>query len=486
MKFKTRMINAAVAAALGTVAGAAQAVNLVTEGAGQVLIYPYYTVQSVNGNPYDTYISIVNSDANNGKAVKIRFLEAKASKEVLDFNLYLSPNDMWTAAITRDSSGNAILRTTDNSCTVPSIPVVNTTGTVITREVAFVNFAYATDQVKDASLARAKEGYVEAIIMADLQSGLLNAAGRDTFADALHNSSSVPANCPGIASSWLSNAFTNTVNGIGASGVALPTGTLSGAETLINVGNGLDISADAVAMTHFTEQTLHYPPGNNLPSLSEVNPKISVVLNGDTAVTTNWGVPAPAALPVTAALIRDQIVNEFAWSSGSVGLGTDWVITQPTKGFHVGSSSTRPYTATLTTTGACEAISLTTYNREEQSSTALAFSPPGQGSNLCWEVGVVSWGTSNVLGGVNTRQTVSTNFQEGWIRLAFAQSVINSNLTTYKTTFYPTPPVTSAGNFATYTGLPVLGFSANTLLNNSSLATYGSAYSHRYSRNILP
>jgi hypothetical protein len=492
MKFKTRMINAAVAAALGTVAGAAQAVNLVTENAGQVLIYPYYTVQSVGGNPYDTYISIVNTDSNNGKAVKIRFLEGKASKEVLDFNLYLSPNDMWTAAITRDGSGNPILRTTDNSCTVPPLTPVNTTGTVVTREQAFVNFAYASDNVKDSTLARAKEGYVEAIIMADLVSGRLNAAGRDTFADALHNSSSVPANCAGIASSWLSNAFTNTVDGIGASGVALPTGTLSGAETLINVNNGLDISADAVAMTHFTEQTLHYPPSTTLPSLGEVNPKTSVVLNGDTMVTTNWGVQAPNAVPVTAALMRDQVVNEYVWGTDAngVGFGTDWVITMPTKGFHVGTTittATQPFSSTLTTTGACEAVSLTTYNREEQSSTALAFSPPGQGSNLCWEVSVISWGTSNVLGGVTTRQTISTGFQSGWIRMAFAQKLVNANNLTYKTTFYGAGgPVTSPANAGTYTGLPVVGFSAATFLNGSSLAAYGSAYVHRYSRNITP
>src|ERR1035437_11198582 len=94
MKFKTRMINAAVAAALGTVAGAAQAVNLGNDGQGIVLIYPYYTVQkkvegALGTTAFDTYITVVNSDSTNGKAVKVRFLEGKNSVEVLDFNLYL-------------------------------------------------------------------------------------------------------------------------------------------------------------------------------------------------------------------------------------------------------------------------------------------------------------------------------------------------------------------------------------------------------------
>ena len=116
MKFKNRVISTAVAAAVGTFAGAAQAVNLGADGMGQVLVYPYYTVQAkTGGTAFDTYITVVNSDSVNGKAVKVRLLEGKNSVEVLDFNLYLSPNDMWTATLTRDSSGNGVLQTRDNS-----------------------------------------------------------------------------------------------------------------------------------------------------------------------------------------------------------------------------------------------------------------------------------------------------------------------------------------------------------------------------------
>jgi hypothetical protein len=68
---------------------------------GSVLLYPYYTVRADGGGNstayYDTLISVVNTTTS-FKAVKVRFLEGKRSAEVLDFNLFLSPRDVWTGA----------------------------------------------------------------------------------------------------------------------------------------------------------------------------------------------------------------------------------------------------------------------------------------------------------------------------------------------------------------------------------------------------
>jgi hypothetical protein len=86
-------------------AGAAEAVMINPNGLGQVLVYPYYTVRNgynvagVSAAPFNTLLSIVNT-TNSTKAVKVRFREGKASAEVLDFNVFLSPYDMWTAAVT--------------------------------------------------------------------------------------------------------------------------------------------------------------------------------------------------------------------------------------------------------------------------------------------------------------------------------------------------------------------------------------------------
>ena len=81
------------------VADSAQAVHINADGLGQVLIYPYYTARSTaSGNAYVTALSVVNTTAS-AKAVKVRFLEGKNSREVLDFNLFLSQYDVWTAGI---------------------------------------------------------------------------------------------------------------------------------------------------------------------------------------------------------------------------------------------------------------------------------------------------------------------------------------------------------------------------------------------------
>ena len=80
--FKTKTLVAAFAglSAAGAV-GVAEAVYLNPDGLGQVLIYPYYTVRTKAAvAPFDTYLSVVNT-TNSAKAVKVRFLEGKNSKE---------------------------------------------------------------------------------------------------------------------------------------------------------------------------------------------------------------------------------------------------------------------------------------------------------------------------------------------------------------------------------------------------------------------
>ncbi|MBL4661333.1 MAG: hypothetical protein JKY19_13330, partial [Alcanivoracaceae bacterium] len=59
------------------------AVQLSSNGMGQVLIFPYYTV---NGG-FNTLINLVNR-TNEAKALRVRFREAANGREVFTFNLY--------------------------------------------------------------------------------------------------------------------------------------------------------------------------------------------------------------------------------------------------------------------------------------------------------------------------------------------------------------------------------------------------------------
>src|SRR5210317_2053604 len=117
----TAAVLAGLAGAAGIV-GSAQAVNVNPDGLGQVLIYPYYTVNGGNL----TLLSVVNT-SEDAKAVKVRFLEGKNSREVLDFNLYMSKYDVWTASL-RNVDGTPVMKTTDTTCTVPYIYDKNVDG----------------------------------------------------------------------------------------------------------------------------------------------------------------------------------------------------------------------------------------------------------------------------------------------------------------------------------------------------------------------
>src|SRR4029078_12287723 len=134
---KRNSLKTAVIAGIAGVAGIANmagAVNLNPDGLGQVLIFPYYPVRGGHG----TVLSAVNPH-DEGKAVKVRFLEGYNSREVLDFNLYLSPFDVWVAQVYYTGTG-ARVATADNSCTVPAFTQTLAPGV---KAQPFTNLGYA-------------------------------------------------------------------------------------------------------------------------------------------------------------------------------------------------------------------------------------------------------------------------------------------------------------------------------------------------------
>jgi len=206
-------------------AGSAGAVTLNADGLGQVLLYPYYTVRETSaGNSYVSLLSVVNSTVS-AKAVKVRFLEGKNSREVLDFNLYLSKKDVWVAAIIATTSGAGIY-TPDKSCTTPVVSASSASPT------AFVNYAYVGSSADgaDPSLDRTREGYVEIIEMGDL------IPGSDTEDEVTHIS--------GVPTCVISNTQASLDTTAGSGG-------LFGTMTLINVLAGEDFGIDATALEGF-------------------------------------------------------------------------------------------------------------------------------------------------------------------------------------------------------------------------------------------
>ena len=107
---KKSTISLAVAATVATSA-AVYAGQYVNPGkTGQVLLFPFYNAD--NGN--STGIHITNT-TDSVKAVKVRFLEYKNSDAVLDFNLYMSPKDVFAFAVIPDAYGDGAAIITGSS-----------------------------------------------------------------------------------------------------------------------------------------------------------------------------------------------------------------------------------------------------------------------------------------------------------------------------------------------------------------------------------
>jgi len=152
---KKRIIALSVAAAMGGLAGSASAqpssdlLVFSERGVGHILFVPYFSTQEGNV----TAISIVNTDTVRGKVLKVRFRGASNSDDLYDFQIFLSPGDVWTAGISQGAGGVSRLDTSDKSCTLPA----NVNGTFITSRIAAAGGANET-----------REGYIEILTMADI------------------------------------------------------------------------------------------------------------------------------------------------------------------------------------------------------------------------------------------------------------------------------------------------------------------------------
>jgi hypothetical protein len=444
--FKKKSLCAALAgmSALGVV-GAAQAVNLNADGLGQVLIYPYYTVRDSHlVQPYNSLLSVVNSTAS-VKAVKVRFLEGRNSREVLDFNLYLSPKDVWGAALVPNAAGGATMLVTDKSCTLPPIPAVG---------VPFRSSAYSGDGA-GSTLERTKEGYVEIIEMATYDDA-------STTAKNVTHSGGVPAKC---------SAQTDT---LGANEALPPTGGLFGGITLINVNEGTDFSADAVALDNYSIVSLYTGAGSDTPNLAQATPPTSVVVTNGVVYESHWD--NSTADPVSAVLMHDTIMNEYVLDVATKS-GTDWVITMPTKRFYVANGTGTPPSLFQRnfnkTAGACDDVSLDIFDREEQTtSTPLDFSPQPEAGSTClpWEANVLTFRDSNVFGSANSVNVdPPVGFEHGWLQLGFQPTSLAPihTLISEDTQVAQLGAAFGPSTSATYVGLPVIGFAAQSFFNGT-------------------
>ncbi|MES9924826.1 MAG: hypothetical protein ABW152_12080 [Candidatus Thiodiazotropha endolucinida] len=313
-----RKSKIAAAMLMATATAGVNAAHVNTDGTGQVALLPYYNVN----NNFITNINITNT-TDLFKVVKIRFRESRISADVLDFNVYMSPFDVWNATIRLNGSVANII-TEDETCTYPAKALLQ----------AGADFANIYTATTDEDLT---EGYVEIIEMGVIADGTgpavdgglfaeIDASGtadgaintvagdRDITAGLLHDATGMPADCSVVADAWTAGAAGAPANGfepgaMTATGVATdpdvalpypevtnaglvaPTGGINAYSIMINTSTGAAFVEQGAHIDDYSTVPQHYRSDDQsnylLPSLSSGDVQVANMLNATgTAVKT--------------------------------------------------------------------------------------------------------------------------------------------------------------------------------------------------------
>ena len=513
-KPRKSLVAFALASAIGGVmlSAPAQAVNLSPDNLGQVLVFPYYTAK----NGFDSYIHLTNTSAETVIA-KIRFREAKNSREVRDFNIILSPKDVWTAAVTEDGDG-AKLVTYDKSCTSPILPASTTSPGA--TEIAFTSLGYdGSDQYAydngGMGLERVKEGYFEVIAMgASSNPTTATSSGSDNVIEynAKHVNG-VPRDC-GIVDEQFAGQ-TGNLSGLEAfDHFVFPGNVLKGFSTLINVASGQAVGVEPTVLANFIEPgtggTIIFPPGDLKPDLSDVADGLGANYVDDAGALAS--VAGSQKIDVVSALLmRRNVINEFT-STAAGTTQTDWVLTFPTKHNYTDNgglgapllTAVAPFDEVFTKYNSdgevvmtrddgksCVDIGPTYYDREEAtrtgSSTDFSPRPAGGKIELCNEVNVLSFNSSNVFGsGVRFAIDTSAVARTGWMNLRMGPASVVAAGEGALAVSGDIGAVTG-GDFI-MRGLPVIGFGAVVRYNDAEAGNnrnYGVTEEHSFSREVV-
>ena len=438
-----------------------QAVQRSSNGLGEVLFYPYYSVN----NDLNTLYSVVNT-TDQTKALKISFHEGDAGLKVLDLHVYLSAYDVWTGALgatmstigTHAGEPSVLHATSDTSCA----PFLNK------HLQEFLPFLIDTDLDPDnRSMNRSREGYIQIIEMGVLTGEAVQ------YAD--HMSAGVPFSCGNLQNAWETNEWT-------LDAPDAPTGGLYGSASLINVHEGLSLAYDAVALNQFWGGAGSFTaPGEPLPDLDSAMAESRVLLEDGTAEVSTWNSGIEA---VSAVLMMSELYNEYAYDAVINGL-TEWVVSFPTKPLHVNSTATPqgPFSQLWDGQVSCDEYTAVLYDR----STAASYQtsccvdpppPPPPDPQLCYSSNVIELlppftepsEVSGILGSDNLSAPAtyfdSRQTENGWgvVRFSGAQ-----NMT----------PISGPG----FKGLPAIGFAVQQFSNASAadglLAQYGNLFKHQ-------
>lgn len=426
--FKPLGLAAAVATATAGYAGVvnAQSTDLAAETLlGDLAIVPYYTVM----DGYATGVSVINTSERT-QALKVRFRRAEDSMDALDFNVVLSPADVYTGYVQLNGDDIKFI-SNDNSCTVPAYPEGGFTMPSIYRE-------------------GAETGYIEILSM-----GSPVSEDAAVAVAAKHDSDGVPANCDYVRDNFFKGGVATSQKGVVDQTQTVSRSLPDGALAL----NEWEEAENSLKVSYFIksdETGVEF--GNNAVHVEDfftgaaMTNQVTGVFDGDLCgfdhPDLNGGSPDPTCGAVGAGLSlyedlrstlgAESLIND--WSQNDAGpftVDTDWVVTIPGQYIMMDfplyqlelDTGIEFCTYSGTTVNeqpinACDfrdipmRATFTVYDREEKGITVdpddLVVSPqpitPIELVTLDKEVNVVQWGTESVL---NAPESIVVDKPEG-------------------------------------------------------------------------
>jgi len=511
-------------------------------GTGHILLTPYYNAQGSNA----TLINIVNTDVFNGKAIKVRFRGASNSDDLQDFTVFLSPGDVWSGNVSQHGGQNGTglaqlsMSPDDVSCMFPAAETFPKD--FVTGRLDNLN------QPAEVKAALTREGYVEVLNMADIPPFKSDGVTPNPLYTAIkHVNGKAP--CTGTALDRLYNTTEVNYAGneslyIDNWGLAFPTGNLMGSWTIMNqqqmgtfsgaqtamIATTADMGVNGTVGTNdagiaFSPQVQLPYGGVNNPGEIDLRTADPILVTGDATLATGgpnnavsrpngassgasietplWfdlpdlstpilsnldstaHAPTDQVNQLTRTLTKTNVQNEWIVSNAGVQFDTDWVISQPTRRYHVAvdyANSRLVFGAVTPTVAANRFIG---YNP-----VALKTST-GIGPVACLDYGLLLGDRQETFatqGPVVSPGTIKPTCGEVFTMQFSGTSTLDASVTATSFTDVIQPLVASGAGWGQLTttgaggaeGLPTLGFAAIQFSNNNTGAIYNLTFPHRW------
>jgi len=262
--------------------------------------------------------------------LKVRFRSASNYDDVYDFQVFLSPGDVWTAGVAQGTDGRSRLDTADKSCTLP----------------ANVNGAFITSRIPAAGgNAETREGYIEILTMADIVMGDSDSDQRALYTATKHVKGVAPCTTSVLNALTQENAssyMAAPTTGIMANWSIINVNRIvaySGAAAAIEARASLDGEPIAGNLVYWDQRSIPLSPaqanGNTAdPLLRGATPVIAGARYDLPDLSTPYlpggTCPFCQARALSDAITVQELAGEF-YSEASLGAQTDWVISFPTR-----------------------------------------------------------------------------------------------------------------------------------------------------------